>query len=538
MKIRCTRQNSAVSEVFGTILLLGISITLFTTIYATVLSMEPESSSPSVNIVATIEDNDIILEHRGGEVLFLDSKIILTPVGGTKQIIVVGEKDPANPLSYLYFSDVNDNDRWNIGERFVFPLDNISSYIRFTPVEIMVVDVKSNSLIMNGIVSEARIVDVNVGFEVTEEDLTPNFGETIDIGINASNIGPSDAKGIIIKNILPTGLIYNIQGTINGFNENTGIWNVGNITKDGYATITIPVKTIQLQSEFIQLALLLDASRSVNDNQWELMLQGLSNAVAGGAIPHNNIVEFTIIQFGGDDDLNANPPKYPYATVEIEPVILSETNYMPIANTILEIERIPADDGETPIGCAFRLAADILSGDPNGNLPGTPEVGKESQNFNSADRQIINAVTDGMPNCVWIPGTYTANWVGFGTNEGKESAEAGRDYIIETLEMTSSKDEIDVEAVQGLGGEDIEWLRDEIVWPGGYEWTDNMSLPPGPGWVRKVDTYTEFSQTIDEQFDLIFDGRTIIAKIIDSMYLDSYKKNNECSVIIKPDTDI
>ena len=59
-------------------------------------------------------------------------------------------------------------------------------------------------------------------------------------------------------------------------------------------------------------------------------------------------------------------------------------------------------------------------------------------------------------------------------------------------------DELDAEAI--TSGADVAWLRDYVVYPQpGYQ------TPPfaGPGWVRYVDTFEEFADTIGEKFDII-----------------------------------
>ncbi|HID25449.1 MAG TPA: hypothetical protein EYP23_03185 [Thermoplasmata archaeon] len=58
--------------------------------------------------------------------------------------------------------------------------------------------------------------------------------------------------------------------------------------------------------------------------------------------------------------------------------------------------------GATPMGCGIRLAADQLH-----------NIGS----FDVEGRQIINLITDGVPKCQWIPGTYRGTWMGPGDNQ-------------------------------------------------------------------------------------------------------------------------
>ena len=111
---------------------------------------------------------------------------------------------------------------------------------------------------------------------------------------------------------------------------------------------------------------------------------------------------------------------------------------------------------------------------------------KASPNFASYPRKVINLVTDGAPNV--------------GSPTPTQAAVNSRNNLLSNLGMTSDEDEFDAEFV---GAGDISWLRDSIVWPqpGYTDWP-----PTGPGWIRQVSSYTEFSETICEKFILIIGG--------------------------------
>ncbi len=128
------RANKAVSEMVGTLLLLGMSVSLFSVIYISVLTMYPASSSPSVNLICSIEDNNVTLEHRGGKSLDLNTELILN-VDSVNNKFTVGD--------YLS-NESKENGVWNIGERVVYPVGDITD----KKVSLSVVDKKSNSVIM------------------------------------------------------------------------------------------------------------------------------------------------------------------------------------------------------------------------------------------------------------------------------------------------------------------------------------------------------------------------------------------------------
>ncbi len=128
------RSNKAVSETVGTLMLLGISVSLFSVLYVSVITIYPNSSSPSVNLLCSIEGNNIIIEHRGGKTLDLNTKFIVT-INGTDEKFSV----------YDYLNNkFKENGVWNVGEQVVYPVGNIIG----KKVSLSVIDVNSNSVIV------------------------------------------------------------------------------------------------------------------------------------------------------------------------------------------------------------------------------------------------------------------------------------------------------------------------------------------------------------------------------------------------------
>ena len=79
------KNNKAVSEVLGTILLLVISVSLFSVVYVSLFSIDVEPNSPSINLVGTIDNNKLFLEHRGGEDISDNGMLIMSYNGGSRQ---------------------------------------------------------------------------------------------------------------------------------------------------------------------------------------------------------------------------------------------------------------------------------------------------------------------------------------------------------------------------------------------------------------------------------------------------------------------
>jgi len=139
--MRNNRKNIAVSDVVGTVLLLGITVALFSTLCFGVLSYPFSPSAPAVNIVGTRVGSDLILEHRGGEALSLDTRVIISiGIGDDPPLsLIVGEGE------YLTEEAKHDN-RWGIGEGFVYNNEEMNGH----RVMVTVVDIESNSVIMLG----------------------------------------------------------------------------------------------------------------------------------------------------------------------------------------------------------------------------------------------------------------------------------------------------------------------------------------------------------------------------------------------------
>jgi flagellin-like protein len=134
--IKKIRSNQAVSEVIGVVLLLGITIALFSVLNFYVFHFSFNPSAPSVNLIGTIDNNTINIEHNGGESL----------EGTTDIIIAIGDyTNQSNASDFLI--DTNGDHKWNFGEAVQFPLDGINitgKYIRAT-----VVDPITNSIILS-----------------------------------------------------------------------------------------------------------------------------------------------------------------------------------------------------------------------------------------------------------------------------------------------------------------------------------------------------------------------------------------------------
>ena len=76
-KMRKIKHITAVSELVGSILLLGVLSVSISIIYYNVLSMPPPENPPNVTIISYVENNKLVLEHQKGDSLGLDTQVTI-----------------------------------------------------------------------------------------------------------------------------------------------------------------------------------------------------------------------------------------------------------------------------------------------------------------------------------------------------------------------------------------------------------------------------------------------------------------------------
>jgi hypothetical protein len=69
-----------------------MAVLLFSVLSYVVLSYPATPSSASANLVGVIDDDYLMIEHRGGESLNLDTRVVLTISGSIPKSVSVGDK--------------------------------------------------------------------------------------------------------------------------------------------------------------------------------------------------------------------------------------------------------------------------------------------------------------------------------------------------------------------------------------------------------------------------------------------------------------
>lgn len=497
MKIK--RAEKAVSEIIGTMLLLMIVIMFFTALYFQVLSAPTPTPPLIVNIAGTIEENCILLEHRGGETLSLDTEVSITIDDSTVNMKVRDYLD----------NESKDDGAWGLGERMVYPIKiDILDLNKNPKAEIVVIDKDSNSLVMMGTIDIEAVCDI--GIEMTVDNPFLEIGANIVFTLTITNHGNINITGAEVEFILPRELTHYSNATTPGIYKNsTGIWKNMGILNPGQSAVLTVTATVEErgQGEPTQLAMILDGSDSIGPDDWTLSLDGLATAIQNkSTFPQDDRVEITIVQFGGKQPA--------YAQKEIGPIVINEMNNATVADDIRNITQI---GDKTPTSCGILLAADTLA---------------DSSFFNPSKKQVILLVTDGNPtHCCVCDGDYQS--VGDSGELGpKKTANSARDYLIAKLEMTDDQDEFDAMAV-GHSSPHAIWLKDNIAWPEpGYFAPPFQVDGSRQGWVNEISTWQEFADSIEDMFRIIFSQIPISVQISSTTITDPKLANNFGTVLL------
>ena len=500
MRTKNIRTNLAVSEIIGTIIMLGIATTSLSSVSYCILSVPAPIPTPIVEISGMIDDNQVIVTHRGGEPLDLDTELNLN-VGGKSKSYKVGD---------LLDSESKEDGVWSLSEKLVYPLDYDFDYSIYPNIDINIVDGYSNSLLMTGLTKVNPTCDL--GLTIKVDDLNPEEFEIIEFTITITNYGNINASGALIEFLLPEGLIYHSSTMEQGsYDSNAGVWDIGQLLSEQDIELTVKATVGELVYDApTQLVVLLDGSGSIEPANWTLMLNGLSAAVKDGDIfPHSGCVEFTVIQFGGKTPA--------YAQLEIGPIVIKEENFDSIVEGIQKIIQI----GEkTPTSCSVYLAADVL---------------KNADMFAPNTKQIILLVTDGNPthSCA-DDGDYID--MSDKTDGPKESVVVARDYLVDLLNLNENDDEFNALSIELTGDGHTKDLRDNVVWPQpGYETADfSEKYSPNKGWVRNVKSWQDFAYSINESLEVIFKDIIVNTNIHSTAFSDPKEVNDLSYVLLEP----
>jgi len=236
------KNNNAVTDLIGTMLMLFIAIALFSIIYFFVFSVEAPVRPPSTNVIGYLEGDTIYFEHWGGETLGTEASIIFTIAGDRKDSVYLQD-------DFEIWDSKGDNipnpDKWSFGEILVFDASEIlgeqliNKRVTYSFIDELGGSIISEGMIQDGIISTG---DNNPPDEPDNPD--PWDGETIsneyDITLSIPVVDPDgDSMNVEFYNATDHSQIGITQiGVANGSTAST-IWtDLGDATYDWYVNVT------------------------------------------------------------------------------------------------------------------------------------------------------------------------------------------------------------------------------------------------------------------------------------------------------------
>jgi len=172
------KNNNAVTDLIGTMLMLFIAIALFSIIYFFVFSVEAPVRPPSANILGYLEGDTIYFEHWGGETLGTEASIIFTIAGDRKDTVYL--QDDFEILDSKGENVGNPDDLWSFGEILVFNASDIFSEQLFNKrVTYSFISELGGSIISEGMLQDGIISTSGNNPPDEPSDPDPYDGETI-----------------------------------------------------------------------------------------------------------------------------------------------------------------------------------------------------------------------------------------------------------------------------------------------------------------------------------------------------------------------
>jgi uncharacterized repeat protein (TIGR01451 family) len=503
------RRNFAVTEIVGCILMLGMTTSSFSVVYYQVVSAPTPNPPPIVELSGKMVENQIIVTHRGGEPLDLDTELVLN-IGGTRRSFKVGD---------FLDSRSKEDGVWCLGERFVYPIEYDFDYAMYPDLGINIFDSDTSSFLMTGITKVNPTCDV--GVTVSADNLNPEEYEMVEFTLTVTNYWDINASGVLIEFPIPAGLIY-VSSTMDkgSYDSDTGIWNVGQLLSGESIILTVKATVKEFPySDTTQLVFILDGSGSISPESWSIALEGLSKVVGNNySLPHNGAVELTVIQFGGKTPA--------FARVEVGPIVITEHNVEEILDDISNISQIK---DRTPTSIGVYLAADTLY---------------SSDMFDPDIRQVVFLVTDGNPtHC--FGGVVDGSYIDGGctdANGPKKDTIDGKNYLIDLLELTPDQDEFNVFSVDPVVDSKlrkdeithIQWLKENIVWPQPSYYAPPYFEGSQSGWLRNVSTWSDLEYSINETFKVLFSEIPINVNIHSTAFSDPKVVNDLARIVLEP----
>ncbi len=275
------RKNDAISEIISVLLLIAIAVGVFVALHSIIIGDPGPEIQQSVILSGKLEANNFIVEHSRGPSLSLDTKCIVDIGGFSKNYSV---RD-------LLSSESKEDNYWNIGERLVCQLDNIS----YLQVTFLIVDTKDNLVIYNHIIQDG-IVSQHPYYVLT---------------LNPTNIESGSAKLWLGYNF------RNYSGSVRFSYKKLGSgWiNTSWVPKSGSGMYNKTVSGLLLNEIYIYRGELSCESNLINSIEIPILQSGITSVDT--IIPYNRTISPITITADGSSNLDRVSLWYKYSTDNI-----------------------------------------------------------------------------------------------------------------------------------------------------------------------------------------------------------------------------
>ncbi|MBS3777762.1 MAG: DUF2341 domain-containing protein [Candidatus Thermoplasmatota archaeon] len=225
-----SRHQQGVTEIIGTMLLLGISVSLFSVVYFSVLSAPAPTSTPSAQIVGSLDlqNNQIIFHHNGGE-----------PISGNSRLLI----HKGDSVNEILLSDYV-GEKWEMGETINHSIYNIND----TYLDALIIDTNSNSIVSSAVLQKGYsttnpFVKTSTARNIQKKSATLEMG--YDFVTSSGNLF----------------FMYRKQGSTDPW-INTSLSNI----KTGYGTYTKEISNLEIHQSYEFKAVMKNQSNHIFGN--------------------------------------------------------------------------------------------------------------------------------------------------------------------------------------------------------------------------------------------------------------------------------
>ncbi|MEC4003025.1 DUF11 domain-containing protein, partial [Flavobacterium sp. SUN052] len=115
-------------------------------------------------------------------------------------------------------------------------------------------------------ITPVPVSQTDLAITKTINNPTPAIGSTVIFTLSASNGGLSNATGVIVNDLLPSGYTYvSSAPSVGAYNNATGVWTIGNLASSANATLTITA-TVNNNGNYTNSASITGSQTDPNSN--------------------------------------------------------------------------------------------------------------------------------------------------------------------------------------------------------------------------------------------------------------------------------